>query len=143
MPAELSDEEIEGRLRAAPGARWDEFWDASAEVEAEAEHGRWDGPPGHMPYVTYSDAVSRWVASLYGLGASEPFDWMAWDGLSRYWGGQGLDEAPVGEAVRLVMAVSRADRFGEGTLLNAFDSGTMAAVVRRLRRWYAEERAGG
>ncbi|MFP5318698.1 MAG: DUF6508 domain-containing protein [Acidimicrobiia bacterium] len=135
MLAELSDEEIERRLRASPDERWNSFWEASAAVEAETEHGRWDGPPGHMPYVTYSDAVTRWMASFYGLGASEPFDWMAWGGLNRYRGGQGLDEAPVAEAVRLVMAVSRADRFGEGTLLNAFDSGTMAAVVRRLRRW--------
>ena len=140
MLAELSDEEIERRLRAAPEERWHAFWDAAAAVDAEAEHGRWEGPKGHMPYVIYTDAVDRWIACLYGLGASEAFDWLAWDGLSRYWGGQGLDEAHVAEAVRLVMAVRRADRFGEGTLLNAFDSGTMAAVAGRLRRWYDEER---
>lgn len=143
MLGELSDEEIERRLRAAPVERWQSFWDASVAVEAEDEHGRWDGAPGQMPYVTYSDAVTRWIACLYGLGASESFDWLAWDGLGRYRGGQALDEAPVAEAVRLVMAVSRADRFGEGTLLNAFDTGTMAAVVRRLRRWYADERGAG
>lgn len=135
MPAELSDDEIERRLGAAPEERWQELWDATAAVEAEDAHGQWDGGPGQMPYVRYTEAVHRWIARVYALGASEPFDWMAWGGLDRYWGGQGLDDAPVAEAVRLVMAVSRADRFGEGTLLNAFDGGTMAAVARRLRQW--------
>jgi hypothetical protein len=139
----LSDAEIERRLRAAPDDRWDELEAAAAAVAAEDEHGRWDGPPGHMPYVVYNDTVARFVAAVYGLGASEPFDWMAWGGLDRYWGGEGLAGAPVAEAVRLVMAVSRADRFGEGTLLAAFDGGTMAAVADRLRRWHGTERAGG
>ncbi len=137
------DGEIERLLRAAPEARWDDLWDAVVALDAEPEPGRWAGfdqPVLQMPYVVYSPAVDRVIAAIYALGASLPFDWHSWDGLSRYPGGRGLDAAPVAEAVRMVTAVVRADRFSEGTILTCLGDGTLPAAIGRLRRWHDEER---
>ena len=78
-----------------------------------------------------------------GLGAGQPFDWRAWDGLNRYPDGRGLDEAPVAESIRMINAVVRADRFGEGTLLASLEDGTSMAAVDRLRRWFEERGLSG
>ena len=150
----LSDSEIEERLRAAPEERWQQVWDAAADLDADPEPGRWAGgetdrtitvdgvekPVIQLPYVIYGPAVERVIAGIYALGASEPFDWPAWGGLARYPAGRGLERAAVAEAVRLVTAVSRADRFSEGTILARVEDGTFTAIVNRLRRWYEEER---
>jgi hypothetical protein len=146
----LSDSEIEHRLRAAADRRWQDLWDALHALVAEPEKGRWAGgetvvvdgvekPVIQMPYVIYSAAVSDVIANVAALGASQPFDWQAWDGLNRYPNGRGLGEAPVAESIRMITAIVRADRFGEGTLLASLEDGTFLAAVDRLRGWYEEQ----
>lgn len=146
----LTDGEIEDRLTAATDQRWQDLWDAVAALAAEPEKGRWAGgemiegdrgPVLQMPYVVYSPAALDVVAKIGGLGANQPFDWQAWGGLTRYPGGRGLEAAPVAEAIRMVTAIVRADRFSEGTLLASLEGGTFMAAVDRLRRWYDEERS--
>ncbi len=151
----LSDTEIEARLRAASDERWQDLWDAVDGLAVEPQKGQWAGgetvrtitvdgvekPVTQMPYVIYSAAALDVIAKVGALGASQPFDWMAWDGLNRYPRGRGLEEAPVAESIRMVTAIVRADRFGEGTLLAGFEDGTIMAVIDRLRRWYDEERS--
>ena len=149
----LSDSEIEHRLRAAAGQRWQDLWDALDALAVEPEMGRWAGgetvetivvdgvekPVIQMSYVIYSAAVFDVIAKVGALGASQPFDWQTWDGLNRYPNGRGLEEAPVAESIRMITAIVRADRFGEGTLLNGLMDGTVMAAVDRLSRWYEEQ----
>ena len=99
-------------------------------------------PVIQMPYVIYSEAVFGVTAKVGALGASQPLDWQAWGGLTRYPNGRGLDEAPVAESIRMVTAIVRADRFGEGTLLASIEDGTFMAAVDRLRCWYEEQQLG-
>jgi hypothetical protein len=152
----LSDTEIEHRLHAAADQLWQDLWDALDALAGQQERGRWAGgetgetvvvdgvekPVIQMPYVIYDEAVFDVIAKVGALGANQPFDWLAWDGLSRYPNGRGLAEAPVAEAIRLITAIVRADRFGEGTLLATLEDGTFMAAVDRLRRWYDEQQSG-
>lgn len=152
----LSDTEIEHRLRAAADERWEHLWDALDALALEPEKGQWAGgetvetivvdgvekPVIQMPFVIYSAAVFDVIAKVAGLGASHPFDWQEWDGLNRYPNGRGLSEAPVAESIRIITAIVRADRFGEGTLLANLEDGTFMTAVDRLRRWYEEQALG-
>ncbi|MEA2687340.1 MAG: hypothetical protein QOE93_2535 [Actinomycetota bacterium] len=138
-----SDEEIEARLRAQPIDRWLALWAAVDDLDVEQEHATWDyggTPVRHLPWVSYSDALLRVVGALSAAGAFVPFDWPAWDGVARYRTGTGLDDAPVADAVRMATAIVRGDRFSEGTIAGTLDDGTLPAVLRRLRRWFDEER---
>lgn len=153
MHGGLSDAEIEQRLRAAPDERWHELWQAVDALAAEPVKGAWAGgesvvvdgaerPVTQAPYVVYADSTLDVTARVGALGASEPFDWQAWGGLGRYPDGRGLGEAAVAEAVRMITAIVRADRFVEGALLASLEDGTFMAAIERLRRWYDHEGGG-
>jgi hypothetical protein len=47
-----------------------------------------------------------------------------------------LADAPVTDAVRLLTAIQRAERFSDGAIEGALERGVMQAALARLRRWY-------
>ena len=142
------DAEILGVVTALSPEQWDAIWSASAEVDDDAERVRWEGGQRRlmtdrngverevtsMPYAEYSPAVDRLRVALAALMV--PFAWPDWDGVQRYRDGDGLEDAPVTDAVRLIIAVLRSERFSEGSIAGAIDRGTLPAAVRRLRSWY-------
>ena len=148
---EPTDQAFEDALRAVPGAHWDDLWDAVAAVRGEPGHMTWGGgeqvvrtvngveqPATTMPYAVYSPAVDR-LRSLLGA-LVVPFAWPDWDGVLRYRGGAGMAAAPVADAVRMIVAVLRSERFSEGSIGGALSDGTLLAAVDRVRRWYDEHR---
>lgn len=138
---EPSDAEVEAVLRAAPPDHWRALADAVAAVEAEAVHVTWAGGETvggatQVPYPVYSTAVERLRAALGGVGAVVVFPWPRWAGLGRYDDPAALRLAPAADAARLVTAILRGERFGEGTIANAVDDGRLTAATRRLLEWY-------
>jgi hypothetical protein len=150
-----TDQEIEGLLQGASQYRWVALWAAVDQVEAETEHVTWGGgqqvdttvvdgverPLLQMPYAIFSDALERLIRSLYELGVIVSFNWPDWHGDKTYARGRGLDTAPVADAVRMVTAIVRADRFSEGTIAAMLDDGTLLAALGRIRHWYEVERS--
>lgn len=135
-------------LRAAPPDRWRDLADAVTAVEAEDVHATWAGgetvgDATQMPYPVYSAAVERLIAALGRAGAIVVFAWPRWDGLGRYDDPAALRHAPAADAARLVTAILRGERFGEGTIANAVDDGRLPAAARRLIEWYETQAERG
>ena len=154
--AEPTDDEVEAALRAAPGEAWRELASALAAVEGEARHATWHGgeqvvaivdgverAATQLPYPAYTEAVERFRRALTGVRAFVVFDWMHWDGLDRYRRAADLDGAPAADAVRLVTAVVRSERFGDGSIEAALDSGLLTAAARRLLAWHDADAGHG
>ena len=144
-----TDEQVEAVLRAAPGEAWDELANALRAVEEQASHATWHGGEQvvtvadgvervatQVPYPVYSDAVERFRRALTGVGALVVFGWMRWDGLERYRRAADVAAAPVADAARLVTAILRSERFGDGSIEAALDSGLLTAAARRLLAWH-------
>ncbi|QBS45163.1 DUF6508 domain-containing protein [Nocardia sp. CS682] len=136
---------IESALRAAPQEAWHQLWSAVDEIHTEDPQslGSWrtnshDGSLC-MPYVQYSEAVDRMTQAVYAVGAIVGFEWMKWDMKSTYPGGLGLETAPVADAARVLTAVIRGERFGDGIILAALNDGTLPAALQRLRTWYEQQ----
>lgn len=88
-----------------------------------------------LGYFVDSPAVEAFRADLGRLGWVQPFDWMAWLGTPE---GRRLadDQAALAEASaddlqHLLTAIVRSDRFSEGSLAGAFESGLVLAICRR------------
>jgi hypothetical protein len=149
-----AEEAIADALARVTVEQWASVWAAVESVSAESEHATWRGgetagtalvdgderPVMQMPYPVYSDAVDRLRRALSEAGLVVPFDWMAWDGLQRYEAGRGLSTAPVADAVRVVTATMRGERFCDGAIEGALRDGLLPAALDRLRRWFNEER---
>jgi hypothetical protein len=153
-PEAASDAAILTSLAAAPEQVWRALGAAAESFAAEDEHARWAGgeqvgttlvdgveqPVTQVPYPIYSAATDAVMDALRSLAGVVVFDWGAWGGLQRYAAGKGLDAAPVTDAIRLVTALSRLERFADGTIDDAANNGTIAAIATRLHRWHDTER---
>lgn len=88
-----------------------------------------------LPYVTLSGEASAFVETAYRTGFVLSFDWLKWAGTkeARRLRDQPsvLAAATVEQLAKLLTVVVRQDRFIEGELLAAFDSGHLTAIVRR------------
>jgi hypothetical protein len=86
-----------------------------------------------MPYFEFSAEALEFLKAA----PIEVFAWPEWmqtDEAQRLL----ADHAAIAEAtdeqlVRVLTALKRGDRFGEGTLANAYQSGLLAAIARRAR----------
>lgn len=93
-----------------------------------------------MPQVAYSETVHTLIHTLGEVGAIVSFSWMEWRGTDHYRQGQGIEDAPVADAARLLTATVRADQLLEGSLATAIHDGTLTAALERLRVWFEAER---
>ena len=92
-----------------------------------------------MPYFEYSARALEFIAALPVVAG---FDWPAWMQTPRAQelvvGPGRLADASVEELVRLTTAIVRSDRFTEGSISGAFESGMLLAVARRAAVLAAE-----
>ncbi len=147
----LVEAEIAEALARGRDEDWEALWDAVDVLSEETSFATWAGgdivgtttvdgeerPVRQMPYPVYVASVEHVRERLGVLGLVVPFDWMSWDGVLRYREDpEALATAPVGDAVRLLTAIQRAERFGDGNIEGALESGLMQSALARLRRWY-------
>jgi Family of unknown function (DUF6508) len=88
----------------------------------------------HMPWYRVSPAADAFLRDAGEL--VQPFDWPAW--LRTPEGDRLRDPAAVAAASqadlgRLLTAILRSDRFTEGSLAGAFESGLLTAILRRAK----------
>jgi hypothetical protein len=138
-------------LAAVSDAAWTELWAAVDALDEVTTFATWAGgevvdtvvvdgvekPVTQVPYPLYTPEVERLRDAIGACGLVVPYDWMAWDGLDRHLDGAGLADAPMTDAVRMITAIVRSERFGDGNIEGALTSGTLQAAIARLRADYA------
>ncbi len=134
------DDLIAAQLEAVPEELWIQLLRAREAFDAAGELVTWRTPPGGFAYVTYSEHLTTFVAALQAVAPVVHFDWSKWGGIERYPGGRGLEAASVAEAVRMVTAIVRAERFNDNMIGASAQDGLLVSIDDRLRRWRNEER---
>ncbi len=83
------------------------------------------------------EAGQQFVSEMYELGWVYDFDWMKWLGTPQ---GQQLTRGPepiatasAADLAKVLTAIIRSERFGDGQLEGAFESGILVAIARRAR----------
>jgi len=98
-----------------------------------------------MGHFTPSDEADAFLRDLGRVGLVRPFDWTAWLATPR---GEELRQpaalatASPEELANLLTAIVRSERFSEGSLEGALESGLLLAIARRARMLLSEETAG-
>jgi hypothetical protein len=110
-------------------------------LERHVQFGEWAGGQRQsdgaiqMPWYSFSDEAQRFLRDVSRAGWVQPFDWPKWLSTKRAQQLLGdtsaIAEATVKELSQLLTALIRQDRFAEGTLAGAYESGILAAVARR------------
>jgi hypothetical protein len=103
------------------------------------DFGRWEGgqrlPGGttRMPYFTFSSKALQLVRDL----PVKVFDWSAWmhtdEAKALIADHAHIAHATPEQLVKLCTSLLRSDRFNEGQLAWAFESGLLVEIVRRAR----------
>lgn len=143
MPQTLSVTQAEGayaaRLKELGPAEWNALDVALQRVEAADSLGAWTDPfqlddgSWRMAYASLSTEANDFIRALDDLGLQLPFDWPSWDQRRTLAESPDqLAEATPVEAAMFLFALGRSDRFVEGELLGAFESGLIQRSARRL-----------
>ena len=122
-PPELTKEEIQEILRFLPTFSAPGF-----------KAGGFDSPEGQLPYCDYSPEVHEFMETLYRLKVVFPFDWIQWQPTAEPYLNDPTQLATASQDTlcKLLTLHARQERFSEGHLLAAFESGHMVAILNRL-----------
>lgn len=136
---------IAAALGAVTRRQWDELAAATDELlRLEEPACRWESPAPttevidgvvrevhHFGYPVYADPINAVVRCLYELGLIVSVDWMTWSGAQR-----DLHSTPIPDSATAVMyltAVVRGERFSDGAIETALESGRFVAALQALR----------
>ena len=117
----------------------------------DADFGHWDAPAPvdgvhRMPYFVFGPTAEAFRSAVARGGwIIMGFDWMTWlrteDGEALRDRPDALAGASADDLAKLLTAIVRSDRFVEGSLAGAFESGLLARIARRAAALFEETRA--
>jgi hypothetical protein len=119
---------------------------------ADADFGHWEAPPPvdgvhRMPYFVLGPTAESFRTAV-GRGGwiVVGFDWMTWlgteEGAAFRDAPESLATASVDDLAKLITAIVRSDRFVEGSLVGAFESGLLARIAQRAAALLGESTGG-
>lgn len=116
-------------------------FDAGDWHDSEVRHTP-EGDVRTMPWFEPSERAEAFLAAAAGNGWIEPFDWMTWvdtdEAKALRDDRDVLAAATPDQLQRLLTAIVRAERFSDGSLEWAFETGLMAAIARRAAALIAD-----
>jgi hypothetical protein len=144
-----ADQPFLDALETTTDDEWTALWQALDAVAAVSDYATWAAGDSRTdadgrtvttwPYPVYHPTVEALRSAIGGARLMVPFAWPDWVDLPRYRDDPAaLRKAPVADAVRMVVAVVRSERFTDGSLEGALTSGLLQAALGRIRRWTAE-----
>ena len=99
------------------------------------EFGQMVARPGEMPFYSFSDDAMRFIEVCYEFKWVRPFDWGEWMGSEEATrlrdDPTAIETATPDQLQRLLTVLIRQERFVDGVLGSAFESGLMMRVLRR------------
>ncbi len=88
-----------------------------------------------FPYVVESEVVSRFHKIVYEMPIIINFDWSSWDEGKIMFNDKNFDfdSIDIPTKCKLITAIVRNDRFCDGVLVDAFDSGLILKILKSIK----------
>jgi hypothetical protein len=127
-------------LELLPYVTWEPFFDLIPEIEHTRSFGIWKGgditASGaiQLPYYEKGPVMISFIKEVERLGLIVPFDWSHWDEGIQTLGDEHYNyhQFDLLAQCKIITLKMRADRFCEGILGNAFESGLILRILRAM-----------
>lgn len=119
---------------------WQSLFDLIPEIENTTQFGKMGGGKDengvfHMPFWIENPVVSEFRELAHELLVIKDFDWQSWDEGKEMLNNPSFDFNVIDLKTkrRLITFLVRHDRFNEGTLISAFESGVILKILKVLK----------
>lgn len=118
---------------------WQPLLDLIPEIENTTQFGKMGGGKDengvfHMPFRIENTVVSEFRELAHKLMVIKDFDWQSWDEGMEMLNNPSFNYNSIDleTKLRLITLLVRSDRFNEGTLISAFESGVILKILKAL-----------
>ena len=125
---------------------WEPLFALIPKIENTSKFGEWSDAKRskegsfQMPHYIQAPVVSEFLELVYGLPIIINFNWGAWDEGRKLANDEDIDFDTLSLLIKckLITAIVRNDRFCEGALASAFESGLILRLLRSIEKQIAK-----
>ena len=123
---------------------WKPIFDLIPSIENTEVFGKWAGGEKNkdrvfsMPYMDLNETVGEFLKLVYNIPIIISYDWGSWDEGRRIAGDAYFDFDTIDIPVKckIITAIVRNDRYCEGALVSAFESGLILKILKSVERGF-------
>ncbi len=142
----LDENNYEERIYAFTHQDWQPLIELIPKVESTLEFGEWAGGEKdekgitQFPYCIQAPIVSQFLEIVYSLPIIISFDWGAWGEGREITSNEdfNFDTLDLPTKCKLITAIVRNNRFCEGALVSAFESGLILRILKSIEKQIAD-----
>ena len=132
----LDENNYKEQIHAFTQQDWQPLIELIPKVESTSKFGEWEEENILFPYCIEAPIVSQFLHIVYRLPIIISFDWGAWEEGRKIASNDDfdLDTLDLPAKCKLITAIVRSDRFSEGTLVSAFESGLILRILKSIEK---------
>ena len=132
----LEENNYKEQIDAFTQRDWQPLIELIPKVESTSKFGEWEEENILFPYCIEAPIVSQFLHIVYRLPIIISFDWGAWEEGRKIASNDDfdLDTLDLPAKCKLITAIVRSDRFSEGTLVSAFESGLILRILKSIEK---------
>jgi hypothetical protein len=114
---------------------WQPLFELIPALESKDSFGHVVSSPGTFPYYVPGEEIDNFFREVHKMGIIIPFDWTNWETGKKIMLEKDLDfnSIDIPDKCRVFTMLIRLDRFSEGTLGQAFESGMILKILKSIR----------
>ena len=135
----LEENNYKEKIHAFTQQDWLPLIELIPKVESTSKFGEWEEEDILFPFCIEAPIVSQFLHIVYKLPIIISFDWGAWEEGRKIASNDDfdLDTLDLPAKCKLITAIVRSDRFSEGTLVSAFESGLILRILKSIEKQIA------
>ncbi len=138
----IDEKDCEGKIAALTHQDWKPLLALIPEIENTSKFGEWSGETAdeegvlQFPYCAPATVVSRFLEVVYAIPIIISFDWGSWDEGRKMASDKTIDfdSTDLVAKCKLITAIVRNDRYCEGALVSAFESGLIVKILKSIEK---------
>lgn len=138
----LDEQDCIDRINTYTIRDWQPLFALIKETETTPTFGEWvGGDKGkdqviQLPYCLSSSVVSQFLEIVYEIPIIISFDWCVWDEGRKIASDEdfNFDTIDLVTKCKLITSIVRNDRFCEGALVSAFESGLILKILKSIEK---------